>query len=249
MYASVELAVGSRHARAGARRRPSCTRGRGGSSSSIWARAASARRRSRSAPRPTGCTRCSPGSTAGDVRRDVGRLPHRRRGAHQHRREVLGEQRLRAAAERAIGRPTSRARRDRRRSRAPSLGCDRAPRSRALARARPFLTILSSRRSPPGAGSRSSARRSTPSRISRTCRSSSSPSGWGRAPTSSRTRSPIRSRRRCIAAPQGASRARAVDVRDVVRQRHLRGRHRHLLGAQPRARVPELGPRASCPPA
>ena len=36
-------------------------------------------------------------------------------------------------------------------------------------------------------------------------------------------------------------RARPVDVRHVVRLRDLRGRHRHLLGAQPRARVPEPG--------
>ena len=47
------------------------------------------------------------------------------------------------------------------------------------------------------------------------------------------------------AARQG--RARQLDVRDVVRLRHLRGRHRHLLGAQPRARVPERHRAASCP--
>ena len=43
-----------------------------------------------------------------------------------------------------------------------------------------------------------------------------------------------------------AGRARAIDVRHVVRERHLRGRHRHLLGAQPRARVP-LQPRREAP--
>ena len=42
---------------------------------------------------------------------------------------------------------------------------------------------------------------------------------------------------------EGAGRARSIDVRDVVRQRHLRRRHGHLLGAQPRPRVPELRPR------
>ena len=41
-------------------------------------------------------------------------------------------------------------------------------------------------------------------------------------------------------------RARLQHVRAVVRLRALRGRHRHLLGAQPRARVPELRAR---PPA
>ncbi len=39
---------------------------------------------------------------------------------------------------------------------------------------------------------------------------------------------------------QSPGRAGAVDVRHVVRQRRLRRRHRHLLGAQPRARVSEL---------
>ncbi len=49
---------------------------------------------------------------------------------------------------------------------------------------------------------------------------------------------------RCAACDR---RARPVDVRDVVRERHLRGRHRSLLGAQPRARVHvEPSPR-SCP--
>ena len=43
-----------------------------------------------------------------------------------------------------------------------------------------------------------------------------------------------------IAAPKVTGGARPVDVRDVVRLRHLRGRHGHLLGAQSRARIPEL---------
>ena len=38
---------------------------------------------------------------------------------------------------------------------------------------------------------------------------------------------------------EGQLRARDLDVRNVVRQRDLRGRHRHLLGAEPRARIPE----------
>ena len=42
-------------------------------------------------------------------------------------------------------------------------------------------------------------------------------------------------------------RARLLDVRDVVRLRRLRGGHRRLLGAQPRARVPERPARQRCP--
>ena len=42
-------------------------------------------------------------------------------------------------------------------------------------------------------------------------------------------------------------RARLLDVRDVVRVRHLRGGDRHLLGAQPRARVHERPARRRCP--
>ena len=50
-----------------------------------------------------------------------------------------------------------------------------------------------------------------------------------------------------LAAPQGADGARAVDVRDVLRLRHLRGRHGHLLGAQPRARVLEHASASALP--
>ena len=52
-------------------------------------------------------------------------------------------------------------------------------------------------------------------------------------------------------------RARLLHVRHLLRLRHLRGRHRHVLGAQPRARIPQPGlrqlagvgqarPRAGC---
>ncbi len=41
--------------------------------------------------------------------------------------------------------------------------------------------------------------------------------------------------------------ARLLVLRRVVRLRDLRGRHRHLLGAQPRARIPELRPTSGLP--
>ena len=50
-----------------------------------------------------------------------------------------------------------------------------------------------------------------------------------------------------IGTPARHRRARLLDVRHVVRLRHLRGGHRHLLGAQPRARVPERPARQRCP--
>ena len=62
----------------------------------------------------------------------------------------------------------------------------------------------------------------------------------------STTRSPTRSTSAMLAVPGSTVRARLQHVRAVVRLRAVRRRHRHLLGAQPRARVPELRPR---PPA
>ena len=44
-------------------------------------------------------------------------------------------------------------------------------------------------------------------------------------------------------------RARLLVLRRLVRLHHLRGRHRHLLGALARARVPELRPRPAAAPA
>ncbi len=53
---------------------------------------------------------------------------------------------------------------------------------------------------------------------------------------------------RLVAARRAAGRggARPVDVRHELHLRDLRGRHRPLLGAQPRARVPEHDPRRAC---
>ena len=50
-----------------------------------------------------------------------------------------------------------------------------------------------------------------------------------------------------VSAPQVDRRARLLDVRDVVRLRALRGGHRPLLGAEPRARVPERRLQARLP--
>ena len=46
--------------------------------------------------------------------------------------------------------------------------------------------------------------------------------------------------------PEGQGRARALGFRLLLRLRHLRGRHRHLLGAVAGARVPAADHRASC---
>jgi membrane fusion protein, copper/silver efflux system len=77
-----------------------------------------------------------------------------------------------------------------------------------------------------------------------TRRSSSTRAGTA-APTSSRTRSPTRSSRRCSARRRCGG-ARLLGLRLLVRLRHLRGRHRHLLGAHADARVP-LGVLRACP--
>ena len=52
-----------------------------------------------------------------------------------------------------------------------------------------------------------------------------------------------------LAVPRSRGGARLLLLRRVVRLRHLRGRHRHLLGAQPRAGIPQLAAPRSCRPA
>ena len=49
-----------------------------------------------------------------------------------------------------------------------------------------------------------------------------------------------------LAVPRSQGGARVFVFRRVLRLRHLRGRHRHLLGAQPRARISELRRRSAC---
>ena len=75
--------------------------------------------------------------------------------------------------------------------------------------------------------------RSTRSPTSPTRRSSSTRAGTA-APTSSRTRSPTRSSPRCSGAPNVKAIRGFSDFGFSLRLRDLRGRHRHLLGAQPR---------------
>ena len=48
-----------------------------------------------------------------------------------------------------------------------------------------------------------------------------------------------------LGAPERQGHPRLLRFRLLVRLRHLQGRHRHLLGAQPRARVPEQDPAAA----
>ena len=93
-------------------------------------------------------------------------------------------------------------------------------------------------------GGRCGTSRSTRCRTSPTRRSSSTRSGTG-ARTSSRTRSPTRSPRRCSARPRVKAIRGLLRLRLQLRLRHLRGRHRHLLGAHPRARVPLQDPAAA----
>ena len=52
-----------------------------------------------------------------------------------------------------------------------------------------------------------------------------------------------------LSVPKSQSGARLLVLRRVVRLRDLRGRHRPLLGALARARIPQLGRAAGCPPA
>ena len=96
---------------------------------------------------------------------------------------------------------------------------------------------------PAGGCAPCSTSRSTRSPTCRTPRSSSTRAGTA-APTSSRTRSPTRSSPRCSARRSVKADPRLLRLRLLLRLRHLRGRHRHLLGAQPRARVPEQDPAA-----
>ena len=81
--------------------------------------------------------------------------------------------------------------------------------------------------------------RSTRFPISPTCRSSSSPSIPGQAPqvVEDQVTYPLTTAMLTRAEVEGG--ARLLVLRRLVRLRDLRGRHRHLLGAQPRARISE----------